>query len=235
MLEVALQSERPIPLDVAFQCPAGAITALVGPSGAGKSTILRAIAGLHAVAEGRITCGGQAWLDTGTGIALTPQARRVGFVFQDYALFPHMTAAGNVVTALGHSSPEERRPRAEVLLAAVGLSDLADRKPASLSGGQRQRVALARALAREPAVLLLDEPFSAVDRGTRRRLHDLIADLHGSLPIPILLVTHDMAEVETLAERIVVLNGGYVLQAGNTADVLAAPKTQEVAEALGLP
>src|SRR3954466_1523618 len=155
-LSVTLRQTDVIPIDVAFTCAPGELLALVGPSGAGKSTVLRAIAGLYRPRAGRIACGGQVWFDTQSGVDHPPHKRAVGLVFQSYALFPHMTALGNVMAALGRRPRSEREAQARRLLDLVHLNDLADRKPAQLSGGQQQRVAVARALAREPAVLLLD-------------------------------------------------------------------------------
>ena len=142
----------------------GDVLAIFGPSGSGKTTILRTIAGLYRPAHASVRSGAETWTDTATGTFAPPHRRAVGFVFQEYALFPHLTAAGNVMTALGHRPRAERRARAEALLTLVHLSGQMTRRPHELSGGERQRVALARALAREPAVLLLDEPFAAVDR-----------------------------------------------------------------------
>jgi ABC-type molybdate transport system permease subunit/ABC-type lipoprotein export system ATPase subunit len=170
-----------------------------GPSGSGKTTILRSIAGLYQPEQARVRAGDETWSDTGGRIFAPPHRRAVGFVFQEYALFPHLSAAGNVITALGHRPRRERRARARDLLSLVHLPDQQDRRPQELSGGERQRVALARALAREPAVLLLDEPFAAVDRLVRRRLQDEIDELRRTLDIPLVLVTHDFDDVIRLA------------------------------------
>jgi molybdate transport system ATP-binding protein len=156
-------------------------------------------------------------------------------VFQSYALFPHMTALGNVVAALGHLPADERLERARDLLTLVHLKGFEQRRPAALSGGQQQRVAVARALAREPAVLLLDEPFSAVDRPTRRKLHRELAELRQSVRIPIVLVTHDVDEAAALADRLCVIDHGETLQTGRPAELLAAPANRRVAVALDLP
>lgn len=219
-LDVTLRAEAPIPLDVSFAVAPGEVLALVGHSGSGKTTILRSIAGLWRPEQARIAVQGQAWLDTAQGVALPPHRRHVGVVFQSYALFPHMTAAGNVMAAM------ERPDRAEAhrLLELVNLHGLAERKPAQLSGGQQQRVALARALARRPQALLLDEPFSAVDRATRERLHAEILELRAHLAMPVVLVTHDMNEAQLLADRMVVIEKGRVVGQGSTAAVMADPR-----------
>ena len=234
-LTVRLRQTGPITLDAELSCGEGELLALVGPSGSGKTTILRAIAGLYRPQHGRVACGGVVWLDTERNLDMPPYRRRVGVVFQSYALFPHMTALGNVMTALGHLRASERRSRASALLALVHLQGFEERRPSALSGGQQQRVAVARALAREPEVLLLDEPFSAVDRRTRRGLHDELAELRKAVHMPIVLVTHDLDEAAALADRICVLDAGTTLQSGPPAEVLAAPVSQRVSEALDLP
>jgi molybdate transport system ATP-binding protein len=234
-LTVSLRQEGPIPLAADLFCRAGELLALVGPSGSGKTTILRAIAGLYRPRYGRVACDSMLWLDTDGRIDLPPHRRRVGLVFQSYALFPHKTALGNLVAALGHLPTGERQSRARALLALVHLEELEDRRPTALSGGQQQRVAVARALAREPAVLLLDEPFSAVDRRTRRKLHAELAELRKTVHIPIVLVTHDLDEAAALADRLCVLDAGETLQSGTPAEVLTAPATPRVAAALDLP
>ena len=213
-LSVALSQHAPIALDVSFCCMAGQVTALFGRSGSGKTTILRCIAGLHPPQTGRIACNGEVWLDTERHINIPPHRRAVGYVFQDYALFPHMTAVENVTAALGHLSRGQRRRRAEQLLCLVHLDDYGQRRPAELSGGQRQRVAVARALARDPKVLLLDEPFSAVDRETRGALYGELEDLRRSLTLPILLVTHDFDEITRLADSLIVLEAGHAVAQG---------------------
>jgi molybdate transport system ATP-binding protein len=234
-LHVELRQAAPIPLSVELSCREGEMLALVGVSGSGKTTILRTIAGLYRPQQGLVTCSGETWLNTAQNIDVPPHLRRVGLVFQSYALFPHMTALRNVMTALGHRPPDERTERARAFLAQVHLQELEDRRPLELSGGQQQRVAVARALAREPAVLLLDEPFSAVDRPTRRSLHAELAELRQTVSIPIVLVTHDIDEAVALADRICVLDRGETLQTGSPADLLAAPANARVAAALDLP
>jgi molybdate transport system ATP-binding protein len=234
-LHVRLRQTGPIRLAVEFSCDQGELLALIGLSGSGKTTTLRSIAGLYRPREGRVRCNGSVWLDTGRGLDLPPHRRPVGLVFQTYALFPHMTALGNVVAALGHRPAGERVARARDLLALVHLGGFEARRPAALSGGQQQRVAVARALAREPAVLLLDEPFSAVDRPTRRRLHGELAELRQSVRIPIVLVTHDVEEAVALADRLCVIDQGETLQAGRPAELLARPANARVEMALDLP
>jgi molybdate transport system ATP-binding protein len=233
-LSANLRQTGPIPLDAAFSVAPGEILALVGPSGSGKSTVLRSIAGLYAPSGGRILCNGSVWLDCDAGINLPTRARRVGMVFQSYALFPHRSAAENVMEALGDLPAEARRDQARLLLARVHLDDLEDRRPAELSGGEQQRVAVARALARRPEVLLLDEPFSAVDRVTRRGLRRELAELRRELPMPVILVTHDLDDVVRLADRICVMGRGQVLQTGPVDQVMARPANIEIAELLDL-
>ncbi|MGM0534608.1 MAG: ABC transporter ATP-binding protein [Pseudomonadota bacterium] len=231
-LTVKLQQAGPIPLDADFHCDAGELLALVGPSGSGKTTLLRAIAGLYRPARGVIRCAGETWFDAAAGHSLRPQQRRVGLVFQDYALFPHLDARGNVMVALDDLPPGERARVAEQWLARVRLDGLARRLPCELSGGQRQRVALARALARSPQVLLLDEPFSAVDQVTRRRLQRELALLREEIPIPIVLVTHDLDEAAALADRLCVLHAGRGLQQAPAETLFRRPVSPEVARLL---
>jgi molybdate transport system ATP-binding protein len=224
----------PIPLDVEFTCAPGEVLAIFGPSGSGKTTILRSIAGLTTPSHALVRSGTETWTDTGTDTRRPPHRRPVGFVFQEYALFPHLTALGNVMTALGHVERARRRYRAEALLALVHLSDRGSRQPHQLSGGERQRVALARALAREPAVLLLDEPFAAVDRGVRRRLQDEIDALRRTLDIPLILVTHDFEDVVRLATHVLVLERGRRHAYGAVTDLLSRPDVGFLRDAIGL-
>jgi molybdate transport system ATP-binding protein len=233
-LQARLAQPGPIPLAAALDCAPGEVTALVGPSGSGKSTLLRAIAGHYRVRSGRIAVDGKVWFDAAAGIHVPPHARRAGLVFQSYALFPHMTALGNVAAALGHLPPRDRAARARGLLDLVHLAGLEERRPAELSGGQQQRVAVARALAREPEVLLLDEPFSAVDRSTRERLYRELAEMRRRLAMPVVLVTHDLDEALMLADRVVLLHRGATIQHGRPYDVLARPASVQAARLLGL-
>ncbi|NUT56384.1 MAG: ABC transporter ATP-binding protein [Thermoleophilia bacterium] len=195
--------------------------ALVGPSGAGKSSILRAIAGLLRPERGRIALGATAWLDTAAGVDLPPERRSVGLVFQDYALFPHLDVRRNV----GFGG----RRRVDELLERFRISQLANARPGSLSGGERQRVALARALARDPDVLLLDEPLSALDAHTRALVRSELAELLAELSLPTLLVTHDFEDAAALADRVGVIVEGRILQLGTAAELLAAPADAFVA------
>jgi molybdate transport system ATP-binding protein len=227
-LEVSIRQAGAVPLDVTFSCGLGKTLALIGPSGAGKSTILRTIAGLHHGAHGRIACDGEVWLDSQAHVDRPPHERHVGLVFQSYALFPHLSARGNVEIALGHLPGGARRAAADALLARANLAGLEGRKPAELSGGEQQRVAVARALARDPRVLLLDEPFSAIDRRTRRRLQADLIGLRQDVRAPIILVTHDLDEAMGLADEVVVLDRGRILQQGLVRDVVGAPASDEI-------
>jgi len=199
--------------------------ALVGPSGAGKTTVLRAVAGLLRPRAGRIAVDEDIWFDGGNGVNLPPEERRVGLVFQEYALFPHMTVRRNVEYA--------RKHRADDYLERFGIAHLARAHPAELSGGEKQRVALARALARDPQVLLLDEPLSALDAHTkttvRAELHDLLAELD----IPVLLVTHDFEDAAALADHVSVIVDGRLRQSGTPAELVARPADSFVASFTG--
>jgi molybdate transport system ATP-binding protein len=222
-IELVLRQPGPIELDFALTLGRGRILALVGPSGAGKTSILRCIAGLYRPAAGFIRCNGRAWFDSAAGLWVPPQSRRAGFVFQSYALFPHMTAAGNVREAMPGTPSADRQGQALALLAQVGLEGLATRRPAQLSGGQQQRVALARALARSPEVLLLDEPFSAVDHPTRRTLHGLLRTLREQTDVPVILVTHDIEDAARVADTLCFVRAGRAVETGPTRRLLDDP------------
>ncbi len=219
-LHVTVRQDGPIPLDVTLDCGPGDTLVIFGPSGSGKTTVLRAIAGLYAPAHAVVRAGGETWTDTAAGTFVPPHLRHVGFVFQEYALFPHLTAAGNVEAALTDKPRAERHARALACLAQVHLDGKAARRPHELSGGERQRVALARALAREPAVLLLDEPFSAVDRAVRRRLQDEVASLRRTLDVPAVLVTHDLDDVMRLASHVLLLEHGRAVATDTVSGLL---------------
>nr|WP_221307484.1 ATP-binding cassette domain-containing protein [Rhabdobacter roseus] len=215
-----------VPLKVDFRVRAGQIVALTGPSGAGKTTLLRLLAGLVRPQVGIIKVGNETWLDTEKKIQVPPQQRRVGFVFQDYALFPHLTVRQNLTFALEKG---QNPAVVDELLSQTELGQLAHRKPAQLSGGQQQRVALARALVRQlaepsvagPRVLLLDEPLSALDRDMRLRLQELLLQWHRRYQLTIILVTHDLAELFRLADHVLVLEEGKLVREGSPAAVYA--------------
>jgi len=215
--------------DVSFTAPAGAVTALLGPSGSGKSTVLRMIAGLEIPTAGRIFMGEEELT------AKSVQDRGVGFVFQHYALFRHMTVSQNVEFGLRvrKESAASRRARVDELLELVQLSNFAGRYPDQLSGGQRQRVALARALAPRPEVLLLDEPFGALDAKVRQDLRRWLDELHRELGVTSLLVTHDQEEALELANQVVVMHEGRVEQVGAPAVIYDDPATPFVAGFVG--
>ena len=224
-----------MPLSGAFRCDPGELLALVGPSGAGKTSLMRVMAGLMRPQRGRMTVGGEVWYDTAAGIFLPPQQRHVGLVFQSYALMPHLNALDNVALSLLHLSRRERLIRARHWLDHVRLTaEQQGRRPAGLSGGQQQRVAVARALARAPQLLLLDEPFSAVDQMNRQDLYRLLAELRRELAIPIVLVTHDLNDARLLADRLVVMDAGAVLQEGSPVHIHRAPRNARVAELVGI-
>jgi ABC-type sulfate/molybdate transport systems ATPase subunit len=199
--------------------------ALVGPSGAGKTTVLRAVAGLARPERGRVALDREVLFDSATGIDLPPEDRRVGFVFQDYALFPHMTVRQNVAYGA--------RGRVGELLDRFRIAHLAGARPSEISGGERQRVGLARALAREPGVLLLDEPLSALDPHTRAALRLELKELVDELDLPVLLVTHDFHDAAVLADRVAAIADGRVRQIGTPSELIAAPADAFVATFTG--
>lgn len=206
------------PLELAIQADIaeGEFVTLFGKSGAGKTTLLRMLAGLADPDVGTLVVGDETWFDRARGIRRAAQQRKIGFVFQDYALFPNMSVRGNLEFAL-----ENQRDRAHVdeLLALMELGALAQRRPAELSGGQRQRVALARALARRPRILLLDEPLSALDAETRLRLQDELLKLHRAFKLTTLLVSHDLGEVFKLSDRVLCIEHGRVVRQGKPLEV----------------
>ena len=233
-LRATIQQTAPIPLAADIECGPGEVLALVGPSGSGKTTVLRCIAGLHTPQNGRIECGNARWLDTASGTNMSTAQRRIGMVFQHYALFPHLSALENVREGMDDPASAGARQRALQLLRKVHLDGLEMRRPHQLSGGQQQRVAVARALARAPSVLLLDEPFSAVDRVTREKLYGELAELRRDLNMPVILVTHDLEEAVMLADRMTILSRGVSLQSGPPLQVMSRPTTVEVARLVGL-
>ena len=241
LLSVRLQQQfGGFQLGVDFQVPLGLIV-LFGFSGAGKSLTLRSIAGLLHPGKGYVAIDGHVLFDSEAGIDVPPQERHVGYVPQHYALFPHLTVAGNIGFALPRQasvrgerkSHPSQHARVVELLGALELKGLERQYPATLSGGQQQRVALARALAAEPRLLLLDEPFNALDIAVRQRLRDALKQFQRRFAVPIVLVTHDHEEVQQLADTVVTLRQGKVQQVGSVQDVFFAPRTQDVAQLVG--
>jgi len=220
-------------LDVAFEARQETVV-LFGHSGSGKSVSLAAIAGLLRPDAGRIEVAGRAVFDAAAGVHLPPQQRNVGYVVQQLALFPHLTAAENVGYGLTQTSKAARRRRVAELFGLLSLEGLEDRLPRQLSGGQQQRVALARALARPVDVLLLDEPFSALDEALRGDLRAELLRLRRELDVPVVFVTHDLREAHLLADRIVVIDDGKVLQFAPREEVFRYPRVRRVAELTGV-
>ena len=220
MIEFALRKQLdgaggPLRLDVEARLGGGSFATLFGPSGAGKTTILRMLAGLAAPDDGRIVVDGATWFDAARRINLPPQQRAIGFVFQDYALFPNLTVRENIAYAV----PRHESQWVEELLALTGLRQLHDRMPSSLSGGQRQRVALARAIARKPRLLLLDEPLSALDLSLRHQLQDELTVLHRRFGLTTLMVSHELGEVFKLSDHVLRLDAGRIVASGTPREV----------------
>ena len=210
------------------------VTVLFGPSGSGKTTVLRCLAGLDEPDEGFIRMNGEAWYDKASGLHLPPRKRALGFVFQDGALFPHLSAAGNLAYPLTGIPRVERQRRIQEMAELLGLSGLEHRRPGELSGGQRQRVALGRALIRRPRLVLLDEPLTALDRPARDALRNDLRRVFHELAIPVLLVTHDRDEAILLGDRMLMMQDGEIQQDGPPAEVFTRPRTPALAEALGI-
>lgn len=205
-----------LPMEVDFTLRGKSIMALTGPSGAGKTTLLRQIAGLALPETGRISFGPAQWLDSTAHVHMPVQQRHIGFVFQDYALFPNMTVRQNLSFAL---TRDDNPQIIEQLLDLTGLAQLAARRPHQLSGGQQQRVALARALVRQPRLLLMDEPFAALDPEMQQQLQDLLLTLHRENPFSVILVTHDMGEIFRLADQVAVMEHGKLVRSGTPAEL----------------
>ena len=205
----------PLQLEADARINMGSFVTLFGPSGAGKTTILRMLAGLTEPGRGRIVVDGAVWFDAERRINLPPQQREIGFVFQDYALFPNLTVRENIAYAV----PRHDGHWVDELLDLTGLANLAGRLPATLSGGQRQRVALARAIARKPKLLLLDEPLSALDLSLRDQLQDELAALHRRFGLTTLMVSHELGEVFKLSEKVLRLEAGCITASGTPAEV----------------
>jgi molybdate transport system ATP-binding protein len=223
-------------LDVELEVAASGVVVLLGPNAAGKTTLLRALAGLVPLERGRVTLDGVVLEDTQARVRVPTEKRPVGVVFQDYLLFPHMTAVQNVAFGLrSRGTPRATaRERALELLERVGLADIAAARPRELSGGQAQRVALARALATDPRLLLLDEPLSAMDAGARAELRRGLSRHLASFPGTCLVITHDPIEAMTLGDKLVVLEAGRVVQAGTPEELSSHPRSRYVADLLGL-
>jgi molybdate transport system ATP-binding protein len=219
-------------LDCSFDIPQG-ISVLFGPSGSGKTTILRSIAGIVEPDAGRIDLAGRVYFDSDTKVNVPIQSRNIGFVFQDYLLFPHLSAIQNVSYAIRSRTPNARRERAFQLLKSLGIDYAAERRPRQLSGGEQQRVTLARALASDPDILLLDEPMSALDGETRVRLLGELVELQRKWQIPFLYVTHSPADAVRVGDFIILLRAGRVVEVGKPAEVFNAPRDMEVSRAVG--
>ncbi len=231
MLDVELSHRvGEIDLEVRFDVAAGNCLALAGPSGAGKSTILRLLAGVARPDHGRVLHEQSVWLDTARGVFMAPEHRCCGYVFQDYALFPHLSAWRNVAYGMRGA---DRRQRSIGLLDRFDMADRAEARPRQLSGGERQRVALARALAMEPAVLLLDEPLAALDVRTRADALRTLGSILQSASVPVLLVTHDFGEAGSLGDEVAVIDRGTIVQRGTAAALAAAPASGFVADFTG--
>ena len=214
-------------LDVAWEI-GNELAVLFGFSGAGKSLSLQLIAGLLTPDDGRVQLGGEVYFDSSQGLNVPPQRRSFGYLFQDLALFPHMRALENVLYGANGIPKGERLDRARRILKAFHLEGLELKFPAELSGGEKQRVAFARALIRNPAVLLLDEPFSSLDNPLRLEMRRFLVEVRKEFGIPVVLVTHDLIEACTLADRMIVYSRGRIAQVGAVADVLNRPVDEEV-------
>lgn len=224
----------PIRAQIRYPVEASTVLILFGPSGSGKTTILRSVAGLEWPEEGSIQFVSRTWLDTAAGVRVAPQDRHIGYMAQDYALFPTYTVAGNIGYGLGHLSAQDRKRRVEEMVELFQLRGLEAAKPRELSGGQQQRVALARAVAPRPLLLLLDEPLSALDAPTRVHLRDELRTLLKRLALPSIIVTHDWTEALTLGDVMAVISAGNVLQVGPPIEVFSRPQDADVARVVGI-
>jgi molybdate transport system ATP-binding protein len=232
--EKAFPGSSRIEARLALPADSFTVTVLFGPSGCGKTTVLRCVAGLEQPDRGTIRCGDDVWFDSARSLNLPPQRRDIGYLSQDYALFPHLTVVGNVGYGLGGLPTADRGRRVGELLELLGLADLGQRYPRQLSGGQQQRVALARAVARRPRLLLLDEPLSALDAPTREQLRRELRRWLAALGVPTVLVTHDRLDTQVLGDQVVILEGGRVRQSGRIDDVFSRPVSPGVARIVGV-
>lgn len=217
-------------IDVSWEADSE-IVVLFGSSGSGKSMTFQGMAGLVPLTEGFIRVGEKVFYDSEKGIDLPPQAREVGYLFQHYALFPHMTARQNIL--YGHDDPRHAQDELDEMLGLFHLRGLEERYPRALSGGQKQRVALARALMRKPKILLLDEPLSAIDLAVRRAIRAELKALQRRLAIPMVIVTHDLGEALTMADKLIIYHHGRVIQTGRPMEVVDHPANGTVAELVG--
>lgn len=215
-------------LQVSFQAAPG-LSVFFGDSGAGKTLTLRMIAGLLRPDEGRVTFGGEVLYDQSTRVWVRPQKRRIGFVFQHESLFPHLTVQNNILFGGRGLGKAKSRERANELLRRLSLEKLADKAPGEISGGQKQRVALARTLMQEPRALLLDEPFSALDLLNRKKMRECLAQVMRELSIPVILVTHDLVEALTLADQLLIVDDGRIVQQGPPEEIVTHPANDHVA------
>lgn len=232
-LSFTFRQHNPIPLNLSLRLPLGQTLVLFGPSGSGKSTILRSLAGLYQPQSGQIDFNGQSWLDTEIQHALQPQQRALGLVFQDDALFPHLSARQHIHLALQHLPPAQRDQTAQHWLERVHLAHRVQQYPAQLSGGERQRLGLARALARaishRPGLLLLDEPFSAMDRTLKQQIYSLLSRLQAESQLSLVLVTHDLPEALKMANLLALIDGGECLQVDSPTALCQSPVNDKVA------
>ncbi|OFW01289.1 MAG: hypothetical protein A3H94_05870 [Acidobacteria bacterium RIFCSPLOWO2_02_FULL_60_20] len=220
-------------LDVTLECDAG-ITVLFGPSGSGKTLTLDSLAGFLKPDEGRILLHNSILLDSGSGVCLPPQRRNIGYVFQNYALFPHLTVEQNLAFGIQHVAPLERRRRIHEMLELFGLAPRAGRRPQELSGGEKQRASIARALVTQPRLLLLDEPVRGLDYPLRADFYDILRNVRERYRIPILLVTHDVAEGFFLGDQMAVYGAGRIVQLGTPEEVFHRPRSPAIARLLGI-
>lgn len=233
-MEMQLGSDGAHPFDIDVDIRGGdGITVLFGASGAGKTSILRAVAGVLKPDRGRIALDGKVYFDSTTGTYLPVQERRIGYVFQNHLLFPHLTAEQNVLYGIRDHSRNDARQRVRELLSLLGIDRTARRYPRDLSGGEQQRVALARALASDPSIMLLDEPLSAVDVATRSRLLEEISAVQERSGIPFLYVTHNHSEAVRLGDYMYILDEGEVVQSGTPLEIFNSPRSASAARAVG--